>query len=146
MPDSTLPRWARTMGRALRASCGLLAALVGLGDLHQPSDILLDAAGPGLVGAWAVAAIVAGTVAAVAVLTHRWRWELVCAAVLATALATRAGAVWLTVDDGVRMGAAAGMTLAAALFLLRVFDLTVFAVKASAGPRRVRRLRLMGRT
>lgn len=139
MPDRTLPFWARTVGRVLRTSAGLLAALVGLGDLLSPTPVVIEAAGYPVVRVWSVVLLVFGLCNIVSVIWYKWRWELVFSAVLATALATRAGAVWLTVDDGQRIGAAAGMSLASLLFLLRVMDLTHFAVKTSNVVRRWRK-------
>lgn len=135
MPDSTLPRWARAIGRGLRATAGVLAALLGIGDLLAPSVIVTESAGAGMVVVWATVCLVFGVMAAVAVLLHRWRWEMVAASILALALAVRAAAVWLSVEEGFRLAAAAGITLAALLFLLRTIDLLVFAVKVSAGVR-----------
>ena len=139
MPDSTLPRWARTIARILRGGLCVLAVLVGFGDLIAPSPVVKDAAGPHVVQAWALALVLAGTVAVCAVVLHRWRWEMIAVSVLALALASRAVAVWLSVTDGERVAAAAGVSIAALTFLLRTVDLMVFAAKASAGLRLYRR-------
>lgn len=134
MPDSSVPAWARYLLRSLRACAGVLTIVLGLGDLYSPSAVVTYAAGPQLVSAWAWACVVAGSLLVVSVLWRRWRWELVLAAVLVVALGTRATAVWLTVDEGYRLGAAAGTSLAGMLFLIRSVDLMVFGVRVSAAP------------
>lgn len=134
MPDSGAPRWARYFLRTGRFAAGVFAVLVGVGDIHSPSEVVTRAAGVQFVQAWGWACVVAGAVYLVAVLIHRWRWELVSASVLVVALATRAAAVWLTVDEGYRLAAAAGMSLAGLLFYIRTVDLIVFGVRASAVP------------
>lgn len=141
MPDSGVPAWARHLLRAARIAAGAFAVLVGVGDVHSPSDVITRAAGPGFVAWWAWISIVSGAVAVVSVVLHRWRWELVASAILVVALSTRATAVWLTVDDGYRLAAAAGTSLAATLFFIRTVELIVFGVKASAIPRARLRLR-----
>lgn len=134
MPDSSVPRWARYLLRTLRAVAGILAIVLGLGDLHSPSEVVTYAAGPQLVSAWAWACVVGGSLLVVSVLWHRWRWELILAAVLLVALGTRATAVWLTIDEGYRLGAAAGTSLAGMLFLVRSVELMLFGLRASAAP------------
>lgn len=139
MPDSTLPKWARTIARILRGGLCVFAVLVGFGDLIAPSQVVKDAAGPHVVQTWALTLVLAGTVAVCAVVLHRWRWEMITVSLLALALAARAVAVWLSVADGERIAAAAGISIAALTFLLRTVDLMVFAAKASAGLRLYRR-------
>lgn len=134
MPDSGAPAWAKYLLRAGRVAAASFAVLVGVGDVHAPSEVVSAAAGGGFVKAWAWTCAVAGVVSLVSVLWHRWRWELVAASVLVVALSTRATAVWLTVDEGYRLAAAAGMSLAATLFYIRTIDLVVFGVKASVVP------------
>lgn len=134
MPDSSVPRWARYLLRTLRAAAGILALVLGLGDLYSPSEVVTTAAGPQLVSAWAWACVIGGSLLIVSVLWDRWRWELVLAAVLVVALGTRATAVWLTVDEGYRLGAAAGTSLAGTLFLIRSVELMLFGLRASAAP------------
>jgi hypothetical protein len=134
MPDSAVPAWARYLLRTLQAVAGILAIVLGLGDLYSPSVVVTYAAGSQLVAAWAWACVVAGSLLVVSVLWDRWRWELVLAAVLVVALGTRATAVWLTIDEGYRLGAAAGTSLAGLLFLLRSVELMAFGVRASAAP------------
>lgn len=135
MPDSGAPTWARHVLRVARIVAGSFAVLVGVGDVMNASDVITQAAGSDFVAWWAWISIVAGAVAVAAVGLHRWRWELVASAILVVALATRATAVWLTVDDGYRLAAAAGTSLAATLFFIRTVELIVFGVKASAAPR-----------
>lgn len=134
MPDSSVPGWARYILRTLRACAGILAIVLGLGDLYSPSEVVTTAAGAQLVSAWAWACVVGGSMLIVSVLWHRWRWELMLCAVLLVALGTRATAVWLTVDEGYRLGAAAGTSLAGMLFLIRSVELMVFGLRASAAP------------
>lgn len=141
MPDSGVPTWARHVLRATRIAAGAFAVLVGVGDVHSPSDVITRAAGPDFVAWWAWISVVAGAVVIAAVSLHRWRWELVASAILVVALSTRATAVWLTVDGGYRLAAAAGTSLAATLFFIRTVDLIVFGIKASAVPRARLRLR-----
>lgn len=134
MPDSSVPRWARYLLRALRTAAGVLAIVLGLGDLYSPSEVVTRAAGPQLVSTWAWACVVGGSLLIVSVLGHRWRWELVLSAVLVVALGTRATAVWLTIDEGYRLGASAGTSLAGMLFLIRSVELMLFGLRASAVP------------
>ena len=139
MPDSGVPRWGRYLLRALRVIVGSFAVVLGIGDVHSPSEVVSQAAGPNYVTWWAWSCIVGGAVVVAAVAWHRWRWELVASAVLMVALSTRAAAVWLSVDEWYRVSAAAGMSLAAMLFLIRAVDLIVFGIKASTVPWKIRR-------
>lgn len=134
MPDSSVPGWARYLLRTLRTAAGILAIVLGLGDLYSPSEVVTRAAGSQLVSAWAWACVVGGSLLIVSVLWDRWRWELVLSAALVVALGTRATAVWLTIDEGYRLAAAAGTSLAGMLFLVRSVELMLFGLRASAAP------------
>lgn len=142
MPDSTLPRWARTAGRAVRVTACMLVVVVAAGDLLWPSSTI-----DGVVPRWQLytsAGLMAtlGLTGAISVLAHRWRIEWVCVSAAAFLLLGRAVPVWMSLDDApTRLAAAAMMTLAALGLGARALDLWVFHVKTSTSARAAHRRR-----
>ena len=145
MPDSTLPRWARTAGRTVRVLACLLVVVAATGDLYWPSSTI-----DGVVPQWQLyvsAGLMAalGLAGAVAILAHRWRIEWVCASAVAFLLLGRAIPVWMTLPHvPTRLAAAAMMTLAALGLGARALDLWVFHVKTSETARAARRREARG--
>lgn len=136
MPDSGLPRWARILGRVLRASVYALGVAVGVGDAWHTSPVILAVIPDRWVLVWAWGAMISGAIGLIAVAAWRWRWELVACTALGAVLAARAVAVWASVgvvDE--RIAPAAGMTIASVACILRGLDLTVFAMRTTAAAR-----------
>lgn len=138
VPDSGLPRWARTTGRILRALLYAFTAVVGVGDLWFTSTAVTDSTSSGQFVVGGITCLAAGLIAVAAVILRRWRWEWVAASVAAFTLLGRAVPVWFSLEaNPLRLAAAAGMTVAAIGVGLRSLDLWVFARKTGALARRV---------
>ena len=137
MPDSNLPRWGRTVLRAVSTIMYVLTCALGVVGIvwppaHGGADVLLVAA--------ATVLAVSGALCAFATIAHRWRLELLAVWWVGAGLVAYVAVTWsqkpMTPLGALFMLATCALSLA---LLHRGISLTIFAQRTHV--ERSRRIR-----